>query len=856
MAQATEQQRFEVLTRWRNEAMAAGHAVPSEVFIRAFAGAGASALALAESSNETAVGPWLPTLAFFAKQWPMGVIWPDLPNYLKAPTGEQSVAAALSAPPADPSAPPTDSAVPVTSAEEAPAEAAALTPTDQRLEALTAWRDKALDYVSSAGAATAEAVARTPGERFEALKAWRDKALESLPDSVANLKESHLRTIARTELVTPAEIASSLPASLSKLADPISDVLAKIAPSTATPLSSAPPTSTPRSAEPAASQPTQNAQPATEPPQSTEAQAASVNPQRPHGTGPSNDVDPSGFVPYDFSRASDEVIALHGSGTEDSGFVLTWDGFPSPHPVVLYRVVSSDQNNPWNPDTADLVVSTVKTSATDSRPFESAVRYVQVWANSGMSVAEAKLSQAVLHAQAAFIAPPRNVDIREDEGRVIGQWETWPGTTRVMVFRVPIERAAHESGAPQHNILSDHDNLGGFVDTGATRGSRYLYQAVAEAPVDGVGQRSFPLVRPVLVSDVIEQVVDLAVIRHGEDEPQFDLNWSTPPGGQVVIYRSEQPPRPGADLKPLPESALAQADLRDADRLAHPISRADGKASMKDVPWPRAWTRAYFTPVTLLNGQAFVGISIASVHTEKIKRAKIVERVNKQVLTFQWPDGAASVFVYEGVSGQPAEVATQNAQAHEITKDQYVQRGGLTFPRRLPSKGCDIHLVPITFLAGERVMGAPTTISYGRLFRLRYEIKQQRNVVGAITGVSVGVRSEEEMGKPPPFVLVYNPDRLPLSKADGRVLTVAPEAVEGSPISKRLTFSHLGASAGETWKTPADAWKSEVGKPRGFVRLFVDLPPDGNIMVALIDPAPTALRLEGILGKIGGLVGG
>jgi hypothetical protein len=816
MAQATEQQRFEVLARWRNEAMAAGHAVPSEGFIRAFSEAGTTALALAESSDESATRQWLPTLAFFAKQWKMSVISPDLPNQLKAPTG-QSVAGALSTPPAAPPAPSTDSPVPFTSAELAPAEAAALTPADQR---------------------------------FEALKAWRDKALESLPDSVANLKESHLRTIARTELVTPAEIASSLPASLSKLADPISDVLAKIAPSRATPLNSTAPTSAPASAEPTA------LQPATGPAQSAEAQAASVNPQRPHSTGPSNDVDPSGFVPYDFSRASDEVIALRGSGTEDSGFVLTWDGFPSVHPVVLYRVVSSDQNIPWNPDTADLVVSTVKTSATDSRPFESAVRYVQVWANSGMSVAEAKLSQAVLHAQAAFIAPPRNVDIREDEGRVIGQWETWPGTTRVMVFRVPIERAAHESGAPQHNILSDHDNLGGFVDTGATRGSRYLYQAVAEAPVEGVGQRSFPLVRPVLVSDVIEQVVDLAVIRHGEDEPQFDLNWSTPPGGQVVIYRSEQPPRPGADLKPLPESALAQADLRDADRLAHPISRADGKASMKDVPWPRAWTRAYFTPVTLLNGQAFVGISIASVHTEKIKRAKIVERVNKQVLTFQWPDGAASVFVYEGVSGQPAEIATQNAQAHEITKEQYVQRGGLTFPRRLPSKGCDIHLVPITFLAGERVMGAPTTISYGRLFRLRYEIKQQRNVVGAITGVSVGVRSEEEMGKPPPFVLVYNPDRLPLSKADGRVLTVAPEAVEGSPISKRLTFSHLGASAGETWKTPADAWKSEVGKPRGFIRLFVDLPPDGNIMVALIDPAPTALRLEGIFGKIGGMVGG
>lgn len=799
MAQATEQQRLEVLTRWRNEAMVAGYPVPSETFIRAFSEAGVDALTLAESSDESAAGPWLPTLAFFAKQWKMSVISPELPNQLKIPTGELPVA--VSPPPAASVA----RAVPV---ESVPIAAKPLTPTEIR---------------------------------FEALKAWRDRTLISLPESVVNLKESHLRTISRTELVTAAEIASSLPASLSKLAAPISDVLDKIDSLRSTPQSSARP-AVQTAAEPA------HSEPGTLP--------SSPPEDRSNPVAASSDVDPSGFVPYDFSRVSGEIVALRGTGTEDSGFILSWDTFPTPHPVVLYRLVSSDENNPWNPDTADLVSSTAKTSATDIRPFESAVRYMQVWANSGTSVAEAKLSQAVLHAQAAFVAPPRNVDIREDEGRVIGQWETWPGTTRVMVFRVPIERAAHESGAPQHNILSDQDNLGGFVDSAATRGSRYLYQAVVEAPVDGVGQRSFPVVRPMLVSDVIEQVIDLVVVRHGDDSPQFDLSWTIPPGGQVVIYRSEQPPLPGVELKPRAESALSQANLNDLDRLAHPISRADGRAAMKDVPWPRGWTRAHFTPVTLLNGQAFVGTSVASVHTEKIKLAKIVERVNKQVLTFHWPDGAASVFVYEGVTDQPAEIATQSARAHEITQEQYVQSGGMTFSRQLPSKGCDIHLVPVTFLAGERIMGAPTTIRYGRLFRLRYDIRQQRNMVGGNTGVSVTVRSEDEMGKPPPFVLVHNPDRMPLSKADGRVLTVAPEAIEGSPIAKRMTFSHLGATPSDSWKTPPDAWKAEVGKPRGFVRLFVDLPPEGNVMVALIDPAPSALLLETILGKIGGLVGG
>jgi len=799
MPQATPRQKLEVLARWRAEASAAGHAVPSEDFIKELSEAGPSAQSFIESSTDGAVAAWIPTLSFLVKQWKMSVVLPDLPNHLKSPSGGASAAAAA----------PVDAPVAVAAPPAAPA-------------------------------------AVSPAEaRFEALKAWRTAAIESRTESVSNLKESLLRRISGSELVTEAEVASTLPNSLSGLAGAIAGVLGDVTPKAAKP------------PEPAAG--------ATPPPPAPDAPAAAAaepEPQpaaaAPDPGAPAHDVSPTGYAAFDFSRASGDVIALRGSGTEQTGLSFTWEPHATSDPVVLYRVVSSDQYAPFNPDTADLVVSTAKTSAKDPRPFASAVRHVQVWANSGRSVDEAKASQPVLHAHASFVAPPRRVDIRVDEGKVIGQWEAWPETTRVLVFRVPRERAAQESVAPQHHILAGSDNLGGFVDSDPDiRGKWFLYQAVAESPVDGVGQRSAPVVQMVEVPDVLEQVLDLAITRHGDEEPQFDLTWTSPKSGQVVIYRAEQPPRAGVDRVALEESSLEQAGLTPAARLAHPISRsADGTATMVDVPWPREWKYAYFTPVTVLGGQAFVGSSVAAVDPPRIKLAKIVERVNKQILTFEWPLGAASVFVYEGVTDQPAEIATQSTQAHEITQEKYVQQGGLQFPRALPSKGCDIHMVAVAFLAGQRVVGPPATVHYDRLFRLRYDVKQLLSLMGAVTGVSVTLRSQEEMGRPPGFVLVHNPDRMPLSKADGRVLTVAPEAVEGSPPAKRMSFSQLGSATSEAWKTPADAWKAEVGKARGYVRVFADLPPEGNVLLALMDPAPSSLRLESLLGKIGGLVGG
>jgi len=676
-------------------------------------------------------------------------------------------------------------------------------------------------------------------QRLDALKAWRDRAAEKGTDGIAALKDAHLRPLARSAFTSAAEIAAVLPNSATALAGAIAEVLGGFGSTQP----AAPQDALPAAVEsPVAAAPVQSAPTAAVPVVAPPAAAPALE---------------GSFAPYDFAQQTADPVALRGTGS-DGGIVFSWTRFPTDDAVVLYRVVAHDEYAPYNPDQADLVAATSTLTATDVRPHTSAVRYAQVWVNSGTDSASAYAAQPVLYAQGIFVAQPVNIDVREDEGRVIGQWTVWNNIDRVLIYRIPIERAAQGSGSPEFQILTQDNNLGGFVDTDAARGGKYLYQFWAETTVNGQKQLAAPISIPMSISDVIEQVVDIAYAPVGdEDSPQFDLTWSAPRGGQVVIYRTEQRPAAGVDLRALSDAALEQAGLALSDRLAHPINRVDTNTSgMKDVPWPREWTRAYFTPVTLLAGQAFVGTTISAARPREIRYAKIVERVNKQILTFSWPIGAASVLVYAGPVDQPAEFAIQGNPLASISGEEYKRLGGLRFDDNLPDKGCAIHLVPVTFLGGERVEGKPLTVTYAPLLRMSYETKINRSLLGAITGASILISSARDLDSPPPFVLVYNAKRLPLSIKDGTALSVTEEGMEGVTPTKVFRPRGLSSTTANTaWKTDPEQWKVDVPTVAGYIRLFVAIEPERLVSVALLDPPPAQFSLVS-LGRKMGLTGG
>src|SRR5690606_6149272 len=184
---------------------------------------------------------------------------------------------------------------------------------------------------------------------------------------------------------------------------------------------------------------------------------------------------------------------------------------------------------------------------------------------------------------------------------------------------------------PSFRILADQDNLGGFVDNEADRGRRYVYQFFCEAEHDGLVRLSAPVTKQLLVSAVLEPVNDLEITlddsAHGAE---FDLTWTKPAAGHVIIFRTERPPVAGSDAEAQPEDALPRMGLADENRQVHPIVWDGDRAAMRNVPWPRGWVRTYFTPVTVLDGKVQVGRHIPAVRTPRVTDPVVVERTRSE----------------------------------------------------------------------------------------------------------------------------------------------------------------------------------------------------------------------------------
>ncbi|MFX4272129.1 hypothetical protein ACQBAR_15115 [Propionibacteriaceae bacterium Y1685] len=736
------------------------------------------------------------------------------------------------------------------------------------------------------------------------LRAWRQAGITEQRPGFQAIRDIHLSMVARSGRRNEAAIAEILPASLKGFAGGMAQALTQApptagartgpppapaqppAPGQAAPGQTAPgqtapgrpaqqpPAAPARGPRPSASHPASAAPPASSasapvpdprlapdpgsaaapgrpagrPPQPQAPAPSAPSAQPPTGPPPETQeqrqqrlaLEWEKFAPLDFSAMGGEPGRIQASSAPGGAIRLRWQPPAEDFGHTVYRVVSGDDYAPYDPQTADFIEITTETECVDPRPFTSAVRHLQVWRNSGTDEADARSSQPVLHAQVPVVSPVQDLDLREDEGRVIGQWTTFPRIGRVQVFRVPIERAQHGFGDPTYRILADEANLGGFVDNSAERGRRYVYQFLCEAEHDGLVRLSAPVTKPLLVSAVLVGVDDLAIRLHGsEEDPQFDLSWTNPPAGRVLIFRTETPPRSGAASEVQDQSVLPQMNLADDSRLAHPIVQEEGRAAMRDVPWPRDWVRTYFTPVTLLDGRVQVGQHIPAVRTRGVSEPVVVERTHTQVLKFGWPTGAAEVSVFLGAKGQDSAQLMDTATRMDISAKDYERLGGMQFSKPLPSAGCSVHMVGVSYSAGERVESEPVSVEYPGLLRLSYAVEQRRGMLGrGIPAVLIKIASEIELDHAPPFVLVFNDDRFPLDKDDGEALEVMVDSDQVAMPTRRFIPPGLRPEWSPT------TWKAAVHRP-GFVRLFLDLDPARLQSIALLDPDVNSLIIRG-----------
>ena len=693
----------------------------------------------------------------------------------------------------------------------------------------------------------------SPREKVQRLLMWRDA------QGLSELKDRHIRQVVNAEPRRIAEVAAGLPASLKSLAEQIAGELGLQAGDTVsgaateatahTPQpagahgggnadhnaagtgASAPATSQAQDSQSFSSGALSSGAPSPEPPSPEALSPEALNPGALTWNDPiALDNAMNQFAPVDLTRPQAEPGQIRTSPTRDGvGVRLTWDKQTGPY--VEYRIVSDDDHQPISPEHADVVGITDRTVFTDTRAFHTAVRHYRIWANIGSDQDSARAEQPVLVAEASVVTRPDEVVIREDEGRVIGQWTLPHGVRRVLVHRVPQERAGAGAGSPEFRICANENNLGGFVDYDAEPGRKYHYQLQVEA--EGSSQLSFPTSVPVTTSAVLEPVVDLDCELGEDEDAQFTLAWTPPPIGHVEIYRTQNGPRAGADNDTVSQEALPQMGLRSEDQLAHPVQPDGGKSRMQEVPWPRGWSRTYFTPVTLLDGQARVGRTISRVRTSPVTDAKLIERVSQQVLTMAWPAGAANVKVYSGPIGQSAEETITSSQPiAEISADAYERFGGLHFSQPLDPLGCDLHLVSVAFSEGSSVEGRPTTITSPPLLKINYTVQVQPGGDGRPWALIAMTTDLHQQGEPP-MAFVFNHERLPLDINDGQQLPVMPQT--GGHASQRFRPT-IGPDTGEIW------WAAALPSNQGWMRLFIDFtPPSGTI--AVLDPPVHLLRI-------------
>jgi hypothetical protein len=628
--------------------------------------------------------------------------------------------------------------------------------------------------------------------RLAELLAWRKRLIASGAVSAHSFKEAHVRMVLRSGRTDAEQIRMMLPSPVGEHADEMASVLSGHV-------------ACPRTSE---------------------------IPFPPDAFAP--------FVLTEQAGTSQPLTLRRGDG---GALELSWPTYDAP--FVMYRVVSGEDQPPYSPDRAHVVAATTTAEAIDERNAASAVRHYQVWVNAGGTRAEALAAQPRLHAAGLVVAAVPAMAVRDDSGRVTGQWTVFPGVRAVHVERVPVEEPT--LGGPHYRILAGDENLSGFVDSDAEGGRTYIYRARCEVIVDGVGRLSEAVEAQVAVTAVLAPVTDLSLTVHNTDPATVDLTWTPPPAGQVDLYRTPDGPRAGAESAELPEAAVEEAGLHADLRLTHPVAERFGEhgrlqAVMTAVPWPRDWSRAYFTPVTSVGGRARLGPTTSTVRTGAIRDVELTEYCNKQVLTFGWPQGAAAVTVHLAAKGHDPRSGL-TGRSYEITLEDYERYGGMQFTGQLPVGGCSLHLAPVAFSAGRRVLGEIVSITYDGLLRLWYSVQIGRNPAGGPVSAALSVRSEVDVNGSPPFVLVHNPDRIPLSVNDGQPVDVAPLNAAGEVAaapSKEIRYSSIGTDG------TGEAWVADVRFRTGWIRMFANLGDPRRLRrLALLDPPVPTLRLTG-----------
>jgi hypothetical protein len=232
--------------------------------------------------------------------------------------------------------------------------------------------------------------------------------------------------------------------------------------------------------------------------------------------------------------------------------------------------------------------------------------------------------------------------------------------------------------------------------------------------------------------------------------------------------------------------------------------------------------RVHFTPVSVRGAQARVGLTQTHRRLTAVTEARLVQRVDWQLVSFGWPDGATHVHIHLTPTGATVADPLQGAIA-SADREEWLLRGGIQLRGLLPRNPATLHVTPV--ITGRPTQAGPTTpVPYRGLvtvsYRLQAAVGNGKLLKRLMRTRTLEVRSDTGGSRRLRFLLVHNPMHLPLSLSDG---------VQVHERSAQLV---------------RDEWVSlgEFTMPAGgFTRVFIDHEGAG-VEIAVLDPPLSTLR--------------
>ncbi|MEI2775764.1 MAG: hypothetical protein V9G19_07265 [Tetrasphaera sp.] len=524
----------------------------------------------------------------------------------------------------------------------------------------------------------------------------------------------------------------------------------------------------------------------------------------------------------------------------EAGSAYHWPADPAPG--TIYRVIVSGER-PLLPEMGELLSATMSTSAVDPEPVSSLFRYVQVWANSGESIAAAKASQPRLIAECVRVGMIQGPSGVPDYGQVNLAWTCPRGAERVRVYRLSSgDPSGH--GADLREVEPGSTNLAGCVDRGGEAGTTYTYRMVVEArDARGAIESSDPVHLDVEWPAVLREVTDLTI--HQMQPPTkfepgiVNLEWTPPSVGTCIIFRVDQPIVAGIVGVEVDKGALPQMGLTDREQCRNPVELPDGPgtAQMLGVVWPPNWPRVHFVPVTVLGNRALPGKPVTDESIVPPGDPRLVDRVTEQVVTFVWPPGATYVRAHVGPIGADATSVCGGTAFCQVSEEDYRRHGGMRFSARFPQDAA----IFLTGVRGE-VTSAASSVPFAKRLLIHYSVEVRRRYrVGPVDHARIVLWApHDQVTGSPPFLAVFRDDRLPMHAGDGKVLEAVPDDTPDavrSLVIKPATL--MGGQGSPRWRVLIPG-----GSARGYVRLFVapSVGVDRLSKIVVLDPPVAQLR--------------